>query len=390
MRSLHVWAAVALVGFFSDPPTYELDRPQLTGVQLAAAATRLGMPNPVDSNSPAVWIGDDFYVFNSTAGQPRRAQGTSIDDAADMPSDEGGFNSLFSNAIGSGRWLESVIRDEDTGRLYGWYHNEPEIECPQGRLSYPRIGAAISDSNGAVWDDLGIVLTARDGTMSCDTEHPVTAGGVGDFSVILDGNTDPSEHYAYFVFSNYSGDVQEQGISFGRMLWSDRDQPLDRFSGQSQVLKWYNGTWSEPGIGGASTPVFDDPGKVTWASVYNNGYWGPSVHWNTYLNRFVMLMDRSDGGNYHTEGVYMSTALDISNPDSWIAPTKILDGNRDKQGWYPQVIGDADGHGTDKLAGRTARYFNSGQSNFTIVFDGPGARVAVPDSSGRVRLLSRQ
>jgi hypothetical protein len=379
---------VAFVGFLSEPPTYKLDRPQLTRVQLAAA-TPLAMPNPVDSNSPAVWDGDTFYVFNSTCGQPRRAQGTSIEDAADLPSDDNGQNSVYSNDIGSGRWLEAVIRDDDTGRLYGWYHSERQIQCPQGSMAVPEIGAAISDSDGAAWDDLGIVLTAREGATSCDTDHPVTAGGVGDFSVILDGNADPTEHYAYFIFSNYSGDVEEQGISFGRMLWSYRDDPLDRFSGQSQVVKWYNEAWSEPGIGGASTPVFDDPGKVTWASVNNNGYWGPSVHWNTYLNRFVMLMDRSDGGNYHTEGVYMSTTFDMANPDTWIPPAKILDGARDNQGWYPQVIGEVDGHGTDKVAGKTARYFNSGRSNFMIVFDGSGAREALPNTDGLVRLVPR-
>jgi hypothetical protein len=388
MKPLHVWAVVALVGFFGGPPTYKLDRPSLTRVQLAAA-TPLTMPNPVDSNSPAVWDGDNFYVFNSTAGQPRRAHGTSIEDAQDLPSDENRQNSVYSNDVGSGRWLEAVIRDDETGRLYGWYHNELQIQCPQGLMAVPQIGAAISDSDGAVWDDLGIVLTAREGTISCDTDHPVTAGGVGDFSVILDASADPSEQYAYFVFSNYSGDVEEQGISFGRMPWNDRDEPLDRFSGQSQVFKWYDGAWSEPGIGGASTSVFNDSGRVTWASVNNNGYWGPSVHWNTYLNRFVMLMDRSDRGNYHTEGVYMSTALDIANPATWIAPTKILDGSRDKQGWYPQIIGDVDGHGTDKVAGKTARYFNSGHSNFVIVFDGEGAREAASSNTGLVRFFSR-
>lgn len=42
-------------------------------------------------------------------------------------------------------------------------------------------------------------------------------------------------------------------------------------------------------------------------------------------------------------------------------------------GWYPQVIGTAKGE-TDKLAGRTARLFLGGLSNFEIVFLKPGEK----------------
>jgi hypothetical protein len=205
--------------------------------------------------------------------------------------------------------------------------------------------------------------------VTCDTDHPVTNGGIGDFSVILDRNADPANHYVYFIFSSFGGDLEEQGISFARMLWVDRDQPFDRFSGQSQASKWDGSAWAAPGIGGRSVAIFHDSQQVSWTSAQNNGYWGPSVHWNVDLRKFIILMDRSKGGNYETQGVYMTYTTNLDEPRSWVAPKIII---TDNQGWYPQVIGAPAVEGTDKTAGsgaeRQTRYFNQGQSNFYITF----------------------
>jgi hypothetical protein len=356
-------------------------------------APALEFPNPTDSNSPAFWNGERFYIFNSWGGQPRRAEGRSVDDAADTNPD--GPSSSYTNDGMAGRWLEAVIRDDDTGRLYGWYHQEIETACPQGRRTWPQIGAAISEDDGASWDDVGVVLTPRDGTVTCDTDHPVTNGGIGDFSVILDRDTDPARNYLYFLFSSYGGDLEEQGISFARMPWSERDHPFDRFSGQSQVSKWDGAAWEAPGIGGRSVAIFHDSRQVSWTSAQNNGYWGPSVHWNTDLQKFVVLMDRSKGGNYDTEGVYMTYTASLEDPRSWVKPKLII---ADNQGWYPQVIGAPATGGTDKMAGagavRPTRYFNQGRSSLFITFalapvssppDAPRQLIQRPDVQRRAR-----
>ena len=106
-----------------------------------------------------------------------------------------GFQFTYTDDVGSGRWLEAVIRDDTTGRLYGWNHNEIPTDCPQGIRLWPQIGAAVSDDAGSTWDNLGIILTPRDDTVSCATHHPMTNGGIGDFSVILDNNTDDADRY---------------------------------------------------------------------------------------------------------------------------------------------------------------------------------------------------
>ncbi len=326
--------------------------------------TTIRFPNATDSNSPSFWIDDRFHLFNSFNGRPRLSSGPSLEKAVDMPDVVPGRNTVYLEDLHVGAWLEAVIPDESSGLLYGWYHAEFVLQCPKGQRFYPVIGAVVSETNGTTWHDLGIVLSPRGGEPGCDTNHPVTAGGVGDFSVILDNNTDPADHYAYFLFSNYSGSLEEQGISFARMLWIDRDRPIDEETGQSRVLKWHTGYWTERGLGGWSTPL-PDSRRVSWQSASNSGYWGPSVHWNVDLRTFVILMSRSKGGNYVTEGIYVTSNDDPSNPGAWATPRKIAESG---QGWYPQVVGAASIRGTDRLAGRTARYFNAGRSTSLIVF----------------------
>jgi len=283
----------------------------------------------------------------------------------EQPDEDGEAGSVYDDDVGSGRWLEAVIRDDDSGRLYGWYHEEVVSDCPQGERLWPQIGATLSDDDGVTWQDLGLILTPRDGTVTCDTEHPVTNGGIGDFSVILDNSVAPEDHYVHFLFSSYGGDLDEQGISFARMRWIDRDEPLDRLTGESKAIKWDGAEWNAPGIGGRSEAIFHDASQVSWTSDRNNGYWGPSVHWNADLRAFIVLMSRSGGGNYDPDGIYMTYTDSLDSPQAWAQPKLVIEKD---QGWYPQVVGDQSIQGTDKLAGSVARYFNMGRSTFLISF----------------------
>ena len=96
-------------------------------------------------------------------------------------------------------------------------------------------------------------------------------------------------------------------------------------------------------------------------------------------------MSRSIGGNYESGGIYMTYATALDDPHSWALPKLVVSGN---QGWYPQVIGDPDIRGTDKLSGSRARYFNQGQSDSLIVFTdastaSPTALACIPPNGCR-------
>lgn len=311
-------------------------------------APPLNFPAHTDCNSPAHWDGDTFYLFNS-AGHPARSRGKSLLRLGKSSAVK------YNNVINGRRWIEATFKDND-GTLYGWYHNEPEGVCPPDALGLtrtaPRIGAVRSKDNGATWEDLGIILESPGDQLHCDTANRYFAGGNGDFSVILDARRE----YFYLLISTY-GNRQEQGVAVARMRYADRESPVGK------VWKWHEGRWSEPGIGGHVTPIF--PAQTDWHRPDANAFWGPSIHWNSYLEQYVMLINRARDGEWSQEGVYVSFNPDLSQPQGWSPPTMVCPGGR----WYPQVIGtSAMKRETDKTAGRLARLFIGGKSRWRVLF----------------------
>ncbi|MBI2949393.1 MAG: DUF4091 domain-containing protein [Verrucomicrobia bacterium] len=310
-------------------------------------------PGETDCNSPAHWDGDTLYLFNS-AGHPWRSSGP---DLLHLTNDY--RRCEYDNKVNGGRWIECTWKADD-GTFYGWYHNEPGGLCAGTRLTAPKIGAVRSADNGATWRDLGIVLEASPNTLNCGTANYYFAGGNGDFSIMLD----PEREWLYFFISTYAGDVSEQGVSVARMSWADRDQP------GGKVFKWHDGRWREPGLGGRVTPIF--PARIDWHRADADAFWGASAHWNSHLDRYVILLNRAQDKDWTQEGVYVTFNRDLSNPGGWSAPQKIL-GSLRKDQWYPQVLGlDKANCETDKLAGEKARLFVRGQSRWEILFQRPG------------------
>jgi hypothetical protein len=317
---------------------------RLPGVRLHPVSP-IRFPAATDSNSPAFWDGDTLYLFNS-AGHPYRASGPNLFSLG--PAKPVAFN----NTVNGGRWMEAVWRADD-GVLYGWYHHEPVGLCPGTTLTAPKIGAARSEDNGATWIDLGFVLEARPRMLRCDAKNGYFAGGHGDFCVLLD----PEQRYLYFLFGNYAGGLEEQGVAMARMEWRHRDAPV------GHVWKWHQGGWTEPGLGGSVTPIFGVFSE--WEREDCDAFWGPSVHWNTYLQQYVMFLNRARGAGWIQEGIYVSFSPELANPHSWSRPLKVLDGGA----WYPQVIGLGEElKGTDKLAGQRARFFLKGVSEYEVEF----------------------
>lgn len=305
-------------------------------------AVTVQMPEQVDSNSPAFWRGRELHVFNS-AGAPKISSGRHQ------------FAWLHSRSVGLeprdeyGMWIESVWTDRD-GTLYAWYHHEPEV-CG-GALAMPQIGALVSYDGGSNFVNLGPILSGST-EPDCGARNGFFAGGHGDFSVIYDRATD----YFYFFFGNYGGPLDDQGVAVARMAFNDRNQPA------GNVWKYFNGVWEEPGLGGRTTPIF--PARVRWQDAATDSYWGPSIHWNTYLKSYVILMNRSCcRPNWPQEAIYISFNADLSDPAGWTAPERILER---PQAYYPQVMGLGP-FGTDTVAGEVARLYVQGVSKWEIVF----------------------
>lgn len=323
------------------------------GILVGFADRPFRLPAPVDSNSPAVWNEDGDLVVFTSMGRPSFSVGPSAERLVHVGEVH------FATEAPGGTWLESVVSDEATGTLYGYYHREPPGVCDDPALTAPRIGAAVSRDGGQSWRDLGIVLTAPEGSERCDTANAYFAGGVGDFTAILDRE----QRYLYFFFTSYAGEVSEQGVAVARLLWADRDTPAGR------VMKRFEGVWSEPGLGGRATPLL--PGTAGWETGETDSFWGPSVHWNTALERYVMLLNHARGAHFVNDGIHVTTAPSL-DASSWEEPTQIIVGGA----WYPQVFG-VDG-GTDSVAGAEAWLCLSGACEYRMYFGGtwPAAAAA--------------
>ena len=308
--------------------------------QAVLPADPVSLPVAIDSNSATLWYGNSLLIYNST-GSPNvtiiagdiRTVAVGIDTTDHFP-----------------MWIESVWRSPE-GRVFAWYHYERVGECPGTTLNIPEIGALVSDDGGMNFHDLGIVLKSGE-PKDCSSQNGYFAGGHGDFSVI----PDREGRYFYFLFDVYDGDVSEQGVAIARMAVADLEAPV------GGVWKYHLGSWTEPGVGGRVTPVF--PATVSWQQPDTDSFWGPSVHWNTYLEKYVLLMNRSccEPG-WPQEGVYMSIAGDITDPTSWSKPVKILDPGD----WYPWVLGVGPGESSSE-AGQIVRLFVRNFSEWAIDF----------------------
>ncbi len=331
-------------------------------------APRLELPVRPDGNSSTFWFGGAFHVFTST-GQPLMVStgGNQFTEWESQPVDVGAVSH-------APLWVEAAQR---VGKVvFGWYHHEPGGVCGSLPLTSPKIGAALSHDGGRSLIDLGIVLESGH-PHDCTANNGYFAGGHGDFSVV----PDRLKEYFYFYFTNYSGPREEQGICVARLAWKDR------FSPAGKVWKYFDGKWEEPGLGGRCTPIF--PARVEWQRADTDSFWGPAVHYNTYLRRYVMLLNRSCcSPGWPQEGIYISFSNSRIAAQDWTWPTKLMD-RKDigfLPGYYPQVIGIQRGE-TDTLAGQRARLYIHGISDWAITFlrtPAPGGRAGAVQLPGGV------
>lgn len=338
-----------------------VDRPP-TAVLIPAPA--ISFEESTDSNSPAVWDRvngrSTLFLFSSFDGWPTRQVGTQVATLIDL-----GRVEFVETGPVHGVWLEAIIPDVD-GTWYGYYHNELPAEiCGRPDRTIPRIGAARSHDFGSTWEDLGVILEAPAGWHDCASTNRYFVGGVGDFSVILDHDSTD----LYFFYGQYNNREQTQGVAIGRMAWANRDRP------RGKMAVWWHGTTWVPTRrlrSSGESPAYAYPAGVPiyraadgWHDDEEvDAYWGPSVHWNTYLQQYVMLLNRAQDAQWRQEGIYVAFSTTLDDPTSWSAPRRLIAGGQ----WYPQVMGTEVGTGTDKVAGERARFFVGGRSQYFIQF----------------------
>ena len=314
------------------------------------AAEEWNLPAPSDGNSAVVWHEGRLVVFTSDGATPRVSYASAAGE--NWETHEIRFTNLRDRTV----WIESAWVDA-SGAILAWYHHEPWGMYEDSLLTAPSIGSAVSHDGGRTFTDLGIILSSGD-PLDDDAENGYFTGGHGDFTVV----PDRERKYFYFLFTNYGGPTRRQGVALARLPFADRFEP------EGKVVKYFDGEWEEPGVGGRVTPVL--PATRAWRHRDPQSFWGPAVHWNTHLRRHVVLLNRTSGGpGWAQDGIYVSYISDLADPESWTKPVKLIDAEELPGGhtFYPQVIG-LERDGSDSLAGRVARFFLHGSSRWEIEF----------------------
>jgi uncharacterized protein (TIGR03437 family) len=249
----------------------------------------------------------------------------------------------------------TVVQDPTlpAGNLIMLY--EAENHCPGGVNQtpfYATVGFARSMDNGKTWP------APQDGVLGGPSRHPVlespepqptTAHGyVGD--AIPSGFVDKGangEYYLYVAYAYYSSNGQVVRIARAQ-LGSD---PLT-------FLKWYNGSFSQPGIGGldsAVTPSTGCPGSQQES---------PEISYNDDLGLYLLIFTCYSGpAANRVGGWYYSTATSLDLED-WTAPQLIQNSQypsinpcpggttgQDFDGFYPSLVSPGAAAGHTKLTG---------------------------------------
>lgn len=211
-----------------------------------------------------------------------------------------------------GSWLMSVFRQEGDG-LVGFYHAEDHwvrATNPQG-IAWKSLARTTSLDNGITWSEGELIITSA----TPKPENP-TWGGAGDNCVVWDH-------------------INNRWLCYYQEHWLMMAVSYDVEGKPGTWLKYNNGEFSQPGLGGESTPI---PG------ISSKPGGNPSVHYNSYLEKFVMVWH-----SWVSTSIYISTS---SDGVVWEEPRLLQANSGPRRAWYPTIIGES-----DTKAGKIARLY---------------------------------
>lgn len=194
------------------------------------SATISGAVNPADSrdkNSDTTW-----RCNNSPTG----LESTYVNNGAGSYSQRN-----YCDLIGT--WV-----DPDTGNWIGLVHNEFTPQPFGDGLHYDSIDYAVSTNQGKVWTIKGHVITSPYSTKRGDTTaFPNQTYNYGDGDQRLFVDTASGYFYVYYG----SRVIPKAGAGGGNGgLAHVARAPLSGKMATGSWSKWYNGGWTQPGVGG--------------------------------------------------------------------------------------------------------------------------------------------
>lgn len=153
--------------------------------------------------------------------------------------------------------LTNLWIDPDTGDWYGLVHNEFTPRPFGDGLHYDSIDYAVSHDHGVTWTIVGHVLTSPYSTQRADEEaFPEDTYYYGDGDPRLFVDYESGYFYAF-----YGSRIVDKGASWRAFYEHAARAPISGKMTAGTWQKWYDGAWTEPGIGGKESnivPVDDE------------------------------------------------------------------------------------------------------------------------------------
>jgi hypothetical protein len=218
------------------------------------ASMRIRVGVPLVARGPAPDIADSsFTAIQLPNGKFRgfTAAGTTWAIDGSHPYDMGGAAVAIlkagppNSSDSCGQWLVHVELEGAT--LFGWDHNETACNYAQYGQTHASMVMARSSDYGHTWKIEGPIITG--------TDPPAIKKETGDSCAnVVRGND--GYDYAYCVHNG--GHSWDGGYTFAARAPSSDPGP-------GKWRKYFNSAWSEPGVGGKSSPI-DGSGYAWWST----------------------------------------------------------------------------------------------------------------------------
>jgi hypothetical protein len=218
------------------------------------ASIRVRVGVPLVARGPAPNIADNWFTeVGLCSGRFRgfTAAGTTFAIDGKQPWDMGGQAATVlkpgppGSTSSCGQWIQHV--ELEGKALFGWVHNETACNYAKNGQTHASMTIASSTDYGLTWKIEGPIIVG--------TDPPAAGKETGDSCPSVVRGQDAYD-YAYCVHNG--GHSWDGGYGFvARAPTSD--------PGPGKWKKYFNDSWSEPGVGGKSSPV-DGLGVAYWTT----------------------------------------------------------------------------------------------------------------------------
>ncbi len=182
-------------------------------------------------------------------------------------------------------WWPFNLWADNNGKWYSYMHTEDSVQIETGNTGHGSdlrtIALWTSTDEGANWSYQGV-------SVSIDDQYAVPGnlqstwpknGGAGDHKLIVS----PDRQYLYLLYTNFTYDNPAVNSNYVAGNMAVARASLDSNGVPGPFYKYYNGSFSQPGVGGHETWVM---GPSTAHATDNSQR---CVMWNTYLQKYVMI-----------------------------------------------------------------------------------------------------